>query len=171
LSTFVDRTPLLGAVSLLGELERFDGRGDSTVTLVDTIATLQRASGAVVDLELALYLADHGRPDLELARAAHVERPSVYGADALAWTLHRLGRDADALPYAEEATRLGTADALVRYHAAAILAGAGQPDRARAFLGEALATNPFFSFGLREEAAALAGQLGVAVPAAWSAGG
>ena len=151
LSAFVERTPFLGAVSLLGELERFAGRTDTTVRLLDTIATLQRASGAVVDLELKPSPSPTtGRLDAGPAQVAHAERPSGFIAPTR-WRGRCTGSTATPtrLPYVAEATRLGTADAVLRYHVAAILAGAGQPERARAELAAAFATNPFFSFGLR----------------------
>lgn len=167
LTPFTERTPLLGAVTLLGDLQRLVGRPDTTEGLVNTIATLQRANGAVVDLELAVHLADRGTPDVALAEAAYRSRPSVYGADALAWTLLRAGRAADAVVHAEEALRLGTADALVRFHAAAVFAAAGDQARASSELQRALSTNPNFTFGLRDEVRALAGELGVMLPRGW----
>jgi tetratricopeptide (TPR) repeat protein len=69
----------------------------------------------------------------------------VFTADALAWALHRAGRDAEALPYVERAAELGTRDAAVDYHRGMILAALGRTDDAIAALDEALRANPYFS--------------------------
>lgn len=168
------RVPQPAAIALLGELLELEGRADEarrSYELVGVVQRLQESSGAVADLELALFQADHGDPAeaVALARRAHAERPTVYAADALAWALHRAGDASAARPYAEEALRLGSADALVRYHAAVVFSAAGDAARAGAELRTAFATNPWFSFGLRAEALALAERLGVPPPDAWGA--
>ena len=108
---------------------------------------LFKANGVVVDLELALFEADHGDASraLELARAAYANSPTVRAADALGWALHRLGRDQDASRMAAEALRLGSRDPLLRFHAGAIEAALGRTTAARADLQMALATDPGFS--------------------------
>ena len=40
--------------------------------------------------------------------------------DAIAWALHRLGREAEAADYVAKALRLGSIDPILRYHAGAI---------------------------------------------------
>ena len=63
-------------------------------------ARLFRADGVNVDLELALFDADHGDPSCG-ARAARAEwgrRHSIHVADAYAWALHANGRDGEAAP-------------------------------------------------------------------------
>ncbi len=108
---------------------------------------LFEASGVVVDLDLALFEADHGDPDraLTLAQAAYDAAPTIRAADALAWALHRLGRDREAKPYAAEALHLGSRDPLLRYHAGAVAAALGDAIEARRDLELALATDPGFS--------------------------
>ena len=69
----------------------------------------------------------------------------MFTADALAWALHRAGRDAEALPYTERAAELGWRDAAADFHRGMILAALGRPGEAIAALDEALATNPHFS--------------------------
>ena len=164
--------PQPAAVALLGDLQSASGQtaaAEKSYGLVRTISKLQQASGAVTDLELALFEADRGSAPvaLDLAQKAYAERPSIYGADALAWALHRSGRDADALPLVAQSLRLGSADALLHYHAAAVYAAAGPDQRNRAIseLTATFATNPNFSFALAGEAVALAHRLGVSVPA------
>ena len=70
-------------------------RGAPAFELARAEIQLFQAGGVVVDLDLALFEADHGDPAraLELAEAAYAATPTVRAADALAWALHRLGRD------------------------------------------------------------------------------
>jgi tetratricopeptide (TPR) repeat protein len=161
--------PIPGALVLLGELQAQAGQSaDATRSfdLVRSVTMLQEAAGADVDLELALFEADHGSAEraVELARAAHADRPTIYAADALGWALRQAGDPTAAVPFAEEARRLGTADPLLAFHAAAIHADAGDLDRARSELRTALGLNPWFSFAHRAEALELADRLGVTVP-------
>ncbi len=147
--------------------------------LVRAIETLQRANGVVVDLEGARFEADHardpdGRPPTEvvaLARAALANRPTIYGHDALGWALRQTGSPAAALPAANAALALGTRDALLYYHRAAIEADLGM----RAAAGRDLRTAFSISPALMSESAlasirdlpvarALAARLGVPVP-------
>ncbi|WP_250279561.1 tetratricopeptide repeat protein [Frankia sp. Cppng1_Ct_nod] len=108
---------------------------------------LLRAQGVDVDLDLALYEADHEDPEVALraASAEFAKRQSIFVADAYAWALHVAGRDAEALPYARSALRLGTRNALLRYHLGVIEAAAGRPAQAIGDLRAALALNPHFS--------------------------
>jgi tetratricopeptide (TPR) repeat protein len=155
LRQLVDRYPTPVASTLLGDLTGDYG-------LVRTTYRLQEAAGGVVDLEDALVEADHGDPAtaVQRAQAAETARPTVYTADALAWALHRAGRDAEALPHVQDALRLGTVDALLHYHAAEIFAATGDTARARTEVQGALATNPNFSFVLAPAARTLAARLG-----------
>lgn len=126
--------------------------------LVRVITQLQRANGVDVDVELALFEADHTADAAALSsavereRAEYARRPSVHVADALAWTLYRAGRPAEALPYAQEALELGSKDPLLLFHTGAIAAAADQPDQARTWLTAALAQNPQFSVRYAPEA-------------------
>jgi tetratricopeptide (TPR) repeat protein len=108
---------------------------------------LFQATGVVVDLDLALFEADHGDPAaaLDFATTAYKATPTVRAADALAWALHRLGRDREAKRRSDEALRLGSRDPLLRYHAGAIAAALGDVADARRDLGLALSTDPGFS--------------------------
>jgi hypothetical protein len=64
----------------------------------------------------------------------------------------------------EEALRLGTQDALLHFHAAALFSDVGQNDRAASELSLAFEINPYFSVLHQAEAVALATRLGVALP-------
>lgn len=147
--------------------------------LVRAIEALQRANGVVVDLEAARFEADHARDPgakpataLALARRAFANRPTIYGHDALGWALRQAGSPAAALPQADAALTLGTRDALLYYHRAAIEADLG----IRAAAGRDLRTAFSISPALMSESAlasirdlpvarSLAGKLGVPVPA------
>jgi hypothetical protein len=155
LRRLVDRTPVPTAATLLGELTGDYG-------LVRTTYALQESAGGVIDLEAALFEADHGDPAVALrrAQAAYDARRTIFTADALAWALHRAGRDAEAVAPMAEALRLGTADAQLHYHAAEIAAATGDTARARTEVTAALSTNPHFSFTLAPAARALAERVG-----------
>lgn len=147
----VDRIPLPEFAIALGETQEAAGKREDaarTYELVRTIQKLFQANGVDVDLELALFDADHGTDPaatLELARKAHADRPSIRAADALGWALYKAGQPQEAKKYALEALRLGTKDASLMYHAGVIAAAAGDPDAARRWLTSALETNPHFS--------------------------
>lgn len=171
LEPMVERAPQPGAAVLLGELQALEGReadAAETFALVRAIAALQSSGGQVTDLEMARFEADHGDPGraVELARRAHAARPdNVFAADALAWALHRAGQGDEALALVGAATRLGTADGLLRYHAAEVLAVHGDGEAARAELTAALALGPLLSPTAQRDALSLAGRLGVPLPA------
>jgi tetratricopeptide (TPR) repeat protein len=146
----VDRYPAPDRVAALGDLYTAAGRADLAAdqyALVRVEQGLMREEGVDVDLELALFDADHGRPRaaLRAARAVWSARKSVHAADALAWALHRNGRDDQAARLARQALRLGARNALFLYHAAIIELRAGHEGRARHLLSAALRTNPYFS--------------------------
>ena len=164
----VERFPTPEAVVLLGDLQSRMGRAseaEETYALVEAIAALQEDAGQVVDLEMAVFLSDRGGDPnraVELARAAHQVRPAnVYVNDALAWALLSAGDASAAVAPIEEALRLGSADPLVRFHAAEVFFAVGDADRARDELAQALSGTAWFSFRHHDRALALAGQLGV----------
>lgn len=115
--------------------------------IVDATIRLFRAQGANVDLELAVYNADHGRSRaaLESAGSEIRRRQSVHVQDAYAWALHSAGRDKEALTYARQAQKLGMRNALFAYHRGIIEQSLGMNTQARASLTEALKINPHFS--------------------------
>ena len=145
-----DVVPLPEYVIALGEVEAARGDPDAAKRSFDLAAAeiqLFKANGVTVDLDLALFEADHGDPAqaLEYARTAYAATPTTRAADAVAWALHRAGRDAEARRWTARALRLGTHDPLLRYHAGAIEAALGDIRAARSDLRAALATDPGFS--------------------------
>ncbi|MFI6878106.1 tetratricopeptide repeat protein [Streptomyces sp. NPDC050400] len=146
LRNVVARYPLPGPLVELGEL--YEAQGDSAAArdqyaLVSAWIGLARANGVDVDLDTALAAADHGDPKaaLRAARAEWDRRRTVHTADALAWALHRNGKDTEALPYARRATATGFREASFFYHRGVIARGT---ERTK-WLRKALATNPAFS--------------------------
>ncbi len=173
------RLPLPATVALLGDVRAGLGRADDAARqyrLVRAIATLERANGVAVDLELARFEASHGRDPggdpasaVGLARGALRQRPTMYGEDTLAWALRQAGRSSEALAHARAAVRLGTRDAMLWYHLAAIETDLGLRVPARQHLGRAFEINPYLmgpDAGVRDrrDAVALAARLGVTVP-------
>ena len=145
-----DILPLPEYVIALGDAQAAAGRTADAVRsfkLARAEIQLFQATGVVVDLDLALFEADHGDPAraLDLATTAYAATPTVRAADARGWALHRLGRDKEAKRYADEALRLGSRDPLLRYHAGAIAAALGDANVARRDLELALATDAGFS--------------------------
>ncbi|MFF3742210.1 tetratricopeptide repeat protein [Streptomyces sp. NPDC002566] len=161
LEQVVARFPLPGPLVELGEL--YETRGDAAkaedqFTLVDAWTALARANGVNADLDTALAAADHGdkAAALRAARAEWDRRRTVHTADALAWALHVNGKDAEALPYARQATATGYRNAAFLYHRGMIERATGHAADARAHLSAALKLNPGFSAeGAREARAAL----------------
>lgn len=156
--------PLPEYVIALGEAQEAAGLLEAarrSFELASAEILLFQASGVVVDLDLALFEADHGDPGraLSLAQAAYQATPTIRAADALAWALHRLGRDAEAKPYVKEALRLGSREPLLRYHAGAVAAALGDAAAARRDLELALATDPGFSATGASEARRLLAEL------------
>jgi tetratricopeptide (TPR) repeat protein len=167
----VERFPTPAALFLLADLQHATGdvaAEQETAALVRVTSALQEEAGQVVDLELAVFEADLGGDPaaaVTLARAAHAARPdNVFAADALAWALVRAGDAPAALPFAEQAVRLGTANAALQYHAAEAFAAAGQLERAAGHLERAFVGGPRFSVRHAPAAAGLAARLGVDVP-------
>ena len=153
----VERAPLPEYVLALGELYAATDRPAQARRQFDVLeATAQLARGNGVDtgLETARYQADHGEPAaaLESARTAWRKAPSIWAADALAWALHRKGRDEPALRRAREATRLGTPDPLLWTHRGAIEASLGRDVPAATHLRRGLTADPGLSPWQRDAA-------------------
>ena len=154
----VARYPSPEFVVALADLYRATGRDDlaeQQEAVVDALRDLAIANGVNVDLELAVYDADHGDPSgaLAAARAEWSRRRSVHVADAYAWALYASGRPERASAFAERALALGTRNALFLFHAGMIRLELGDEDGARRYLSRALATNPSFSILHADEAA------------------
>lgn len=143
--------PLPQFVGLLGDLLQRQGRRGEALRQQATVAAVDRllsAGGVRVDLESAVYRADHlveVVENVELARRARADRPSIYGDDALGWALARAGQCDEAVAWSERSLRLGTRDALLWFHRGYAAGCAGDEAGMTAWYAKALALNPNFS--------------------------
>jgi tetratricopeptide (TPR) repeat protein len=127
-----------------GEAQQAAGRteeANQTYELVRAMVKLYDENGVNVDLELALFEANHGDANkpVELARRAYGTQPNVKAADALSWALYRAGQTDEAAAYSAEALRLGTPYPSFAYHAGMIALAQGNADEAHALLSRAAA--------------------------------
>ena len=147
----VASVPLPQFVSLLGDLLERQGRTSEASRQWATVGAIDRllaANGLRLDLESAVFRADHGiRPDetVRLARRAHAARPSIYGDDALGWALARAGHCGEGERWLDRALRLGTRDALLFFHRGYAAGCAGDHGEMRAWYRKALDQSPAFS--------------------------
>ena len=146
----VARRPSVEYVATLGDLYTISGHpdlADAQYAVVEAARQLARSNGVNVDLEVALFDADHGDPERALA-AAQAEwrrRRSVHVADAFAWALYANGRFEDAERLTDRALALGTRNPAFLYHAAMIERALGRDAVALRLMSRALRLNPRFS--------------------------
>lgn len=145
-----ERLPLPEFLVALGDLYTLNGdtvNAQRQYEMVRVVQKLNTATGMDVDLELALFEADHGDPQqaLVMARSVYSRRPTIFAADALAWALYNNDLLDEAAAYSQQALRLGTRSALFHYHAGMIALAAGERAGARQHLQTALSINPHFS--------------------------
>lgn len=159
------RIPMPEFIIALADIYKMNGQPASAqkqYALLQAIHKLYLANGVDMDLEMALFNADH---DIDLvatlaqARRAFERRPSTYAADVLAWLLYKNGSYKEALAFSDQALRLGTRDALKLYHAGMIRYRLGDYAQARQYLERALTINPYFSLLYAQEAQHTLGEL------------
>ncbi len=120
------RLPTLEYLITLGDLYSADGRKDeawSAYARARNKIESYYEHGVEPDVDFVLFYAEHGielERTLRRAHAIYADRPTGSAADAVAWTLHVLGRDAEAWPYIREAVRTPLVDASVHLHAGVI---------------------------------------------------
>jgi len=145
-----DIVPQHDVVVALGDLYAIEGRtgdADRQYALVDFMRKLNKANGVIGDLQMAQFLADHDKDlaeALRLAEAEYKTRPTVYGADTLAWCYYKNGRIPEARKYSAKALSQNTPEAMFSYHRGLILAKDGDIGGARKALYQALSQNPYF---------------------------
>jgi tetratricopeptide (TPR) repeat protein len=136
------RLPLPEYVIGLGEAQLAAGREAAGARELELVGAQERlsAGGVNVDAELAVFEADHGSPDRALALAERAWRaaPGLRAADARGWALTRGGRPAAGLRWAHRALRLGSRDAIFRYHTGIAALAAGREGEGRRHLRLAL---------------------------------
>jgi tetratricopeptide (TPR) repeat protein len=146
----VERLPLPEFAILLGEWYEATGQPEMAEQQYDLVRFIQQLNveaGMNVDIEMALFEANHGNPAraVEMAKAGYGRHPNIYAADALAWALYQNGEYEEASRYSQEALRLGTQDASLYYHAGLIARALGNEEQAEDYLETAVAINPNFS--------------------------
>lgn len=150
--------PLPEFVITLGDIYQANGQPDAAqqqYNLVGAIEQLFKANGVDMDMEIALFNADQNKDlqtNVEQARKAYANRPSIHAADVLAWALYQTGNYDEAKTYSEKALQLGTKDALKLFHAGMIAYRLGENAQAQEYLQQALAINPHFSILYSDEA-------------------
>jgi tetratricopeptide (TPR) repeat protein len=166
LTWVVERFPSPEYVIALGDLHASIGQHAQAArqyALVRAEERLLRAAGVNVDLEMAIFDADHGvdlANGLAVARQEWTRRTSIHVADALAWELYANRRYAEALEYANRALRLGTRNALFFFHRGMIERALGHGRAARRNLAAALEINPHFSILWSKRAGQVLASLG-----------
>ena len=107
---------------------------------------LFRANGVALDTDQTLFEADFGDPRAAVrnGRAALRTRPFLESHDALAWALHRAGRDRAALHQADQALSTGIRSASFHFHRGVIAHRLGRDALAARDLATALRLNPAF---------------------------
>jgi len=159
--------PLPEFVIALGDLYQINGNTAEAKSQFDLVRVIQKlnADAAMdVDMELALFEADHLPDPTQLAsasteanaivtraRAAYERRPSIYAADVLAWALYKTGQFEEAAKYSAESLKLGTRDAMLHFHAGMIALGLNDEATAKKHLQTALEINPHFSVRYAEK--------------------
>jgi hypothetical protein len=118
-----------------------------TDALIRAEQRLFNAQG-INDRLLATYYAEHHEhlhDALTAAKSDLAKRgDEIYADDTMAWVLAAMGRWVEARRYALRATRYGTQDPELQYHAAIIAARTGHDAESQSRLRAALAMNPHF---------------------------
>jgi tetratricopeptide (TPR) repeat protein len=142
--------PLVEYAAALQDLYTVAGKPDEARRqgeMVDMIDKMEQATGLNVNRNLAMAYADHDRNlerALELVEKELGGRRDIYTYDALAWTLYKNKKYAEADKAKEKALELGTPEPAFFYHAALIERALGRRDQARQHLERALALNAHF---------------------------
>ncbi len=161
----VDTTPLPEHYIELGETLDALGRDEEARQAYDqsvvAVRTLEDGGGNI-DLELALFWADHGDATqaLALAEAEWARSKGIHAADGMAWALHANDRDRAALRYARLATRLDTQEPSLWAHRGIIESALGMREAARTHLRSSVAMDPGESPWQRAEATRALAALG-----------
>lgn len=147
-------SPLLETLWLLGDARALAGNAAGAE---EAYAKVMKQGAQTDPRTLALFLATKNRAParaVELALEEKKVRDDLWTEDALGWALYRAGKLAEARAASDKATRLGTPDARLWYHAGALRLAQGDPS-GKALVQKALALNPSFDLTGASEAKAL----------------
>jgi tetratricopeptide (TPR) repeat protein len=123
--------------------------------LIDVIDKLGQVNGEKGNRALAVVYADENRNldrAVQLARAELETRKDVYTQDALSWVLFRAGEQKEAEEVSAKALAFHTPEPMFLYHAGVIAMAAGNAERGKDLLRQALALNPAFSYAEAQDA-------------------
>lgn len=129
---------------------------DRTADLIHTVGRLGDQQH-ITDRLLAIYYADHHLYPAEayaIARNELKARDDIFTEDTLAWAAAMDGRWDEARAHIARATRYGTQNSLIDYHAGIIAAHFHERGAERADLRRALALNPTFHPAFADDARA-----------------
>ena len=126
--------------------------------LIDVIDKLGKVNGEKGNRALAVVYAEENRHldrAIAMARAELETRKDVYTQDALSWVLFRAGKRQEAEAFSKSALEFHTPEPMFLYPAGAIAIAAGDSDRGKDLLRQALALNPgVFSYAEAQDAQA-----------------
>ncbi len=130
----------------LGDVYSAAGKSAEATDSYATVEVIAQLADGAYDRALALYFAEHGRPDdaVNLAEAGLATRKDIYSYDALAWALYHQGRSEEARQAMDQAMLLGTQDPILLFHSGAISFALGNEEAAADELNAALELNPGF---------------------------
>jgi tetratricopeptide (TPR) repeat protein len=126
----------------------------ATEDLIEVVAHLSKVKG-IYDRALAVYYTEHGihLPEaLEIAQREVAVRDDIYASDTLAWAAAANGHWQEAQQAVQRATRYGTEDALLQFHAGMIALHGGNQEEAIKRLTQAVSLNPQFHHKYADEA-------------------
>ena len=130
------RVPTPDLAAIVGDLSHAMGDqagADQYYRMFEQIERAGWGNGVPQPQALARFFADRDRHLAEavtLAEGAVASRRDIFTMDTLAWAYFKAGRLADARKASEQARRTGSKDARILYHAAEILAAAGERSEA-----------------------------------------
>ena len=137
------------AALALGDLYARQGNAEEAKRQYELFESLELKNAAAENdwHHLVYFWADHNQhldEALALARRAREQRADIHTCDALAWTLFKQGQFTEAKVSIDEATRLGTRDARILFHAGLIYNELGDRQKAAEYLKLALEMNTLF---------------------------
>lgn len=153
----VELMPLVETLGYKADAQRALGDQEgaaNTESLIGVVAYLSKVKG-IYDRALAVYYTEHGihLPEaLEIARREVAMRDDIYAEDTLAWAAANNGQWQEAQQAAQKATRYGTEDALLQFHAGMIALHFGEREEAIKRLTQAVKLNPQFHHKYADEA-------------------
>lgn len=151
------RVPNVETSALLADIYTKQGNVEKAVTQSALVQALEQNLGRSGDQKrLALFWADRDTnfEALEIAEHEYAARKDIFAADIYAWCLLKNGRIKEADAVMQQATRLGTNDARILYHAGMIEKAKGNMRKAKELLSRSLKTNPRFDLLQAENAEA-----------------